>query len=106
MTFTTFVMFDMFNAIACRSATKSIFKIGFTSNPTFLIAVGGVLAGQLLVIYFPLLQAVFQTEALSMGDFLYIMMITCTVWVLDELREWNVARQPIHSSSQGFWKSS
>lgn len=30
----------------------------------FLIAVGGSLVGQLLVIYFPPLQAVFQTEAL------------------------------------------
>jgi Ca2+-transporting ATPase len=49
-------MFDMFNAMACRSATKSIFKKGFTSNQTFLIAVGGVLAGQLAVIYFAPLQ--------------------------------------------------
>ena len=28
LTFTTFVMFDMFNALACRSATKSLFSIG------------------------------------------------------------------------------
>ncbi len=28
MTFTTFVMFDMFNALSCRSAEKSVFQIG------------------------------------------------------------------------------
>ena len=28
MTFTTFVMFDMFNALSCRSQEKSVFQIG------------------------------------------------------------------------------
>jgi P-type Ca2+ transporter type 2C len=28
MAFTTFVMFDMFNALGCRSTIKSIFSIG------------------------------------------------------------------------------
>ncbi len=32
MTFTTFVMFDMFNALSCRSAEKSIFTIGKPSK--------------------------------------------------------------------------
>lgn len=43
---------------------KSIFQIGFFTNRMFLLAVGGSLIGQLLVIYFPPLQAVFQTESL------------------------------------------
>ncbi|KAK2192812.1 hypothetical protein NP493_22g04001 [Ridgeia piscesae] len=64
MTFTCFVLFDMFNALSCRSQTKSIFTIGFFSNKVFLVSVGGSLIGQLLVIYFPPLQAIFQTEAL------------------------------------------
>lgn len=32
MTFTCFVLFDMFNALSCRSQTKSIFQIGFFTN--------------------------------------------------------------------------
>lgn len=32
MTFTVFVFFDMFNALSCRSESKSIFKIGFFCN--------------------------------------------------------------------------
>lgn len=39
MCFTTFVCFDMFNALSCRSADKSIFQIGFLSNKMFLWAV-------------------------------------------------------------------
>ena len=44
---------------------KSIFKVGFFTNKVFSAAVVGSVVGQLLVIYFPPLQAVFQTEALS-----------------------------------------
>jgi len=40
MTFTTFVMFDMFNALTCRSTHKSIFKIGFFTNRAFVYAIG------------------------------------------------------------------
>jgi Ca2+-transporting ATPase len=65
MTFTCFVFFDMFNALACRSQTKSIFEIGFFTNKAFLFSVGGSIVGQLLVIYFPPLQKVFQTESIS-----------------------------------------
>ena len=53
---------------------KSIFSIGLTTNRVFLISVGGSLVGQLLVIYFPPLQRVFQTEALHFtGNLLYFL---------------------------------
>ncbi|ROT36861.1 calcium-transporting P [Sodiomyces alkalinus F11] len=67
MTFTCFVLFDMFNALACRSESKSILRgqVGLFSNTLFNWAVALSLAGQLLVIYFPWLQEVFQTEAIG-----------------------------------------
>lgn len=45
--------------------TKSVFEIGLCSNKMFCYAVLGSIMGQLLVIYFPPLQKVFQTESLS-----------------------------------------
>jgi len=69
MTFTCFVFFDMFNALSCRSQTKSVFTIGLFTNKMFLIAVTGSVIGQLAVIYFQPLQMVFQTEALSLEGF-------------------------------------
>jgi P-type Ca2+ transporter type 2C len=66
LTFTCFVFFDMFNALSCRSQTKSVFEIGFFSNKMFLFSVGGSILSQMLVIYFPPLQKVFQTEPLSL----------------------------------------
>ncbi|GLE07823.1 hypothetical protein PINS_up018529 [Pythium insidiosum] len=88
MSFTTFVMFDMFNALSCRSDDKSVFKIGLFSNTFFAYAVGASLIGQLLVIYFPPLQATFQTEALTAQDLLYVCSIASTVLVFDEMRKW------------------
>lgn len=71
MTFTCFVFFDMFNALACRSQTKSVFQIGFFTNKAFLFSVGGSIIGQLLVIYAPPLQKIFQTEPISLtGKFI------------------------------------
>ena len=61
----------LFFAVFCRHfvgmcffQTKSIFTIGLTTNRMFLFAVSGSLIGQMLVVYFPPLQRVFQTEGL------------------------------------------
>lgn len=87
MTFTTFIMSDLFNAYACRSSTRCFYEIDPRGNPAFLFAVGGSLFGQLMVIYFPPLQEVFQTEALSFLDLVYIFILGSMVLVLDTLRK-------------------
>ena len=73
MTFTCFVLFDMFNALTCRS-----------------YAVSGSLIGQLAVIYFPPLQSVFQTEALGLGDLAHLVAVASCVFWADEGRKWYV----------------
>lgn len=65
MTFTCFVFFDMWNALSCRSQTKSVFTIGLFTNKMFLVAVTLSVVGQMLVVYVPPLQTIFQTEALT-----------------------------------------
>jgi len=87
MTFMTFVNCDLFNAYACRSSERYFYELDLFGNPTFLFAVGGSVIGQLAVIYFPPLQEIFQTEALSMRDFLYILILSSTVLILDTLRK-------------------
>ena len=42
-----------------------MFELGLTTNKPFLYAVSASILGQLAVVYFPPLQAVFQTQALS-----------------------------------------
>ncbi|KAF6098629.1 ATPase secretory pathway Ca2+ transporting 1 [Phyllostomus discolor] len=85
MTFTCFVFFDMFNALSSRSQTKSVFEIGLCSNKMFCYAVLGSIMGQLLVIYFPPLQKVFQTESLSILDLLFLLALTSSVCIVAEI---------------------
>lgn len=87
MTFTCFVLFDMFNALGCRSQTKSIFSIGFLANKPFLISVSLSLIGQMLVIYVPFFQRIFVTEALSLSDLLYLLLMASSVFALSEMRK-------------------
>lgn len=87
MTFMTFVNCDLFNAYVCRSAEKCFYEMSLTSNPAFLWAVGGSIFGQLLVVYFPPLQEVFQTEALAFVDLVYIILLSSGVLFLDTLRK-------------------
>ena len=87
MTFMTFVNCDLFNAYACRSSQKPFYELHVFSNTTFLYAIAGSIIGQLLVVYFPPLQEVFQTEALSHWDMFYIVLISSSVLMLDTLRK-------------------
>jgi magnesium-transporting ATPase (P-type) len=57
---------------------------GFFSNRFFLYAVGGSIAGQIAVIYFAPLQAVFQTVPLALADWVYIIAIASTVLLTRE----------------------
>ncbi|OWP06711.1 calcium-transporting P-type ATPase [Marssonina coronariae] len=95
MTFTCFVLFDMFNALNCRSATKSVLRgeVGLFSNTLFNWAVSLSLGGQVLVIYFPWLQGVFQTEGLSLWDLIGLVVIASSVFWVDEARKFLKGRE-------------
>ncbi|KAL8860387.1 MAG: hypothetical protein Q9178_003046 [Gyalolechia marmorata] len=97
MTFTCFVFFDMFNALTCRSESKSVLRgeLQVTGNRMFNLAVGGSLLGQMAVIYLPFLQRIFQTEALAGKDLLLLLAIASTVFWVDEGRKY------LRATSQG-----
>lgn len=87
ITFTTFIMFDMFNALACRHNTKTIFEIGALSNSAFLLAGSFSVLGQLLLLYLPPLQEVFQTVPLGLRDLLSVILLSSSMIALDTLRK-------------------
>ena len=89
MTFTCFVFFDMFNALTCRSESKSVLRgeLKVLGNRMFNFAVGGSLLGQMAVVYVPILQGVFQTEALRIKDLAVLLCIASSVFWVDEGRK-------------------
>ncbi|KAF1771594.1 hypothetical protein GCK72_003421 [Caenorhabditis remanei] len=88
MTFTCFVLFDMWNALSCRSSRKMIWQIGLRRNRMFSLAVSASLICQLLVIYWSPLQHIFQTEALSLFDLIFLTTITSSVFIFNETRKY------------------
>lgn len=88
MTFTCFVFFDMFNAMACRHTTKSILEVGFFNNKMFNYAVGLSLVGQMCAIYLPFAQSIFNTEPLSFFDILLLIALSSSVFIADEIRKY------------------
>ncbi|KAJ3231600.1 High affinity Ca2+/Mn2+ P-type ATPase-like protein [Chytriomyces hyalinus] len=100
MTFTCFVLFDMFNSLACRSVSRSIFILGPFTNQMLNIAVVLCLCGQLLVIYQPFFQAIFQTEALRLSDLMYLVCLTSSVLWVDEGRKF-LKRRRLYPGGRG-----
>ncbi|KAK0429502.1 hypothetical protein QR680_011409 [Steinernema hermaphroditum] len=88
MTFTCFVLFDMWNALSCRSSRKMIWEIGLFRNSVFCWAVSGSLLCQLAVIYFAPLQRIFQTEALSAYDLAFLAVLTSSVFIVSEAKKY------------------
>lgn len=90
MTFTCFVLFDMFNALTCRSEGKSVLRgeISIFGNKMFNYAVLGSLAGQACVIYLPFLQRIFQTEPLGLASLFKLFCIASSVFWVDEGRKY------------------
>lgn len=87
VTFTVFVFFDLFNALACRHNTKPIYKIKWNSNFAFLVAISLSIIGQFLVIYFPPFQKIFKTISLSVADILSIALLTSFMIFFDSARK-------------------
>jgi Ca2+-transporting ATPase len=87
MTFTTFVMFDMFNAWCCRHNVKSPFELPWGTNSSFIAAISFSLVGQLMVIYFPPLQNIFRTVSLSFQDICFVIILSSSMLLLDYVRK-------------------
>ena len=104
MTFTCFVFFDMFNALTCRSESKSILRgeLALTGNRMFNLAVGGSLLGQFMVIYVPFFQRIFQTESLRLRDLGVLLVIASAVFWADEFRKYLKARNTKQRGLGGY----
>ncbi|CAO3672027.1 unnamed protein product [Rhizopus stolonifer] len=102
MTFTTFVFFDMFNALACRSEKQSIFTVGFFSNKMFNMAVGGSIVAQMAVVYIPFFQSIFQTEPLTLHELTKVVLVTSTVFWIDELKKLLRSKRIVRSGRNNY----
>ena len=87
MTFTTFVTFDLFNALSCRHNHKPVYELSWKSNATFLVAIGLSIIGQLLVVYSAPFQEIFRTAPLKLSEFIFIVLLTSSLLLIDTIRK-------------------
>lgn len=80
-TFTGFVFLDLVSAVQNRGLT-----CGLLANRMLVLTCSISFSVQLLLIYFPPLQSVFQTESLSVRDLGVLLALAATSATLHEIR--------------------
>ncbi|MDI6451718.1 cation-translocating P-type ATPase [Anaerobaca lacustris] len=86
--FTAMVAFEWFQALNARSQRLSIFAIGPFSNRWLLLGVGVAILLQLGAVHTPVGRTLLGTTALSWMDWLLIVLISSSVWLVDEIMKW------------------
>ncbi len=86
--FTTLVFSQLAVAIAARSEINSVFRIGFFANRYMIMAVVGTILLQLVVIYLPWAQNIFDTLPLSPAELALSFALALLVFALVEIWKW------------------
>ena len=87
LAFTTFVLFQFFNAFNARAEHGSAFNANFFSNGKLWLALAGVLALQVMAVHWPPAQAIFGTVDLRPEDWQLATLVASSVLLLDEARK-------------------
>ena len=87
ITFITLTMFQWFNALNCRSETKSVFKLGLFSNYWLVIASITIFILQFLVVYNSTMQYIFKTVPLAPCHWVYAISLASSIFIMEELRK-------------------
>jgi Ca2+-transporting ATPase len=91
--FTVLTLAQMGNALSIRSSRDSLFRIGIFSNPSLIAAVSLTFVLQMFVIYWPPLQTLFKTTALTAGELLACFALSTVVFWAAELQKWWLRRR-------------
>jgi P-type Ca2+ transporter type 2C len=88
MVFTTLALLQLGHALAVRSERESFFTLGPRTNLLLLGAVTGTLAVQLLIVYLPVLQALFDTQALEPVQLAVVLAASTVAFIAVEIEKW------------------
>jgi len=85
--FMTLILFQIFNAANYRSEDKSIFTMHPFSNKYFVLAVLAAFTLQLLVVYIPALQPMFETYPITALDWMFIIAASSSIIAFYEAKK-------------------
>jgi Ca2+-transporting ATPase len=83
-----FVVGEIFFLFNCRSLNHTMFKIGVFSNSAVLLGVSATIILQLIYTYAPFMHLAFQSASLSASDWIPILSIGLSIYLLVELEKY------------------
>jgi len=92
MLFLVLTLTQLGGALALRSTSSSIFRLGFRTNPFLLIAVGFTFIMQMVAIYVPLFQDLLGTIPLTATQLLTGLLLSTLLFWTIELKKWRQRR--------------
>jgi Ca2+-transporting ATPase len=93
--FMTLVLVQLLHVFNVRAQGTTAFAFGVTSNPLLLWGIAGSLALQLLVIYTPAGQSLFETQAIAATEWVVIIVLSVMSFlVVDGIKRWTMTRHP------------
>ncbi|MCU1457893.1 MAG: calcium-translocating P-type ATPase, PMCA-type [Actinomycetia bacterium] len=84
LAFTTFVLFQVVNALSVRDEFRTVFSTATLQNPQLLAALSGVVILQLFAVYVPVGQRIFSTEAMAASDWLLAGGVASILLIIEE----------------------
>jgi Ca2+-transporting ATPase len=87
MAFTTFVLFQVFNAFNARVEEGSTFNANFFRNRYLWVALVGVVVLQVLAVQWAPAHGIFDVDTLSLTDWLRATIVASSVLVIEEFRK-------------------
>lgn len=87
MAFCTLVFFQLVNVFNCRHEEKSLLRIKPFSNKYIIIAVLVSLVLQVSVVHIAFFQAIFKTTALSVNEWMAVILLSLTILAYEEVRK-------------------
>jgi P-type Ca2+ transporter type 2C len=87
LAFTTFVLFQVFNAFNARAEKGTAFNQYFFSNKPLWVSILGVIALQVTIVQWSVAEPIFHTTALTIDDWLLATALASLVLIFEELRK-------------------
>jgi cation-transporting ATPase F len=83
-----FVMIELFYLFNCRSLTKSVFRLGFFSNPLLFGGVAIMLVLQVMFTYLPVMNLMFHSAPIGFGAWGRILAVSVIASLVVGVEKW------------------
>ena len=99
MVFTVLTLSQMAHVLAIRTEKESLFSAGMFTNPLLVFSVLLTFLLQMATIYVPVLNPIFKTEPLDLGELVLCLALSSVVFFAVEIEKWLVRRGWLYRAS-------